>query len=958
MNPERWQAVREILHAAMERDPNQRSAYLDSACLGDHSLRQEVESLLRADERAGNSFLASPPLESTPLSEGSQLGRYRIVCAVGAGGMGEVYRAHDPWLFRDVAIKVLPSALSANRERLYRFEQEARAAAALNHPAILAVYDVSAREEATPYIVSELLEGETLRERLKRGALSPRKAVEYGLQIANGLAAAHAKDIVHRDLKPENLFLTSDDRVKILDFGLAKLLPEEFESEVTTPTLGFQTEAGTMMGTLGYMSPEQVCAQPVDQRCDIFALGVTVYEMLSGEPAFRGKTRAETISAILKGDPSDLSGKVPGISPALNRLLRRCLEKNPDQRFHSARDLAFALEAISDVTVAGPASALGAGAPKLTRTRVLRYGAVALAIGLAIGIAGSYYRVKLAKSVPSEWLQLTNFPDAVTSPTLSPDGRMLAFLRGPTTFGSKGEVYVKMLPQGEPVQLTHDGTMKMSPVFSPDGSRIAYSVGAVWDTWTVPVLGGQPRLMLPNASGLTWVDDRHILYSEVKNGIHMAIATANESRGEHRDIYVPSSETGMAHNSYLSPDRKWVLVAEMGPGKGYGWIPCRLVPFDGSSKGVPVGPDAPCISAAWSVDGKWMFFSSLAGGAFHIWRQRFPDGKPQQLTSGPTEEEGIAVSLDGQSLVTSVGLASSVVFVHDKSGDRRITFEGLARFPDIQTSSRTIFSPDHSRLYFLGQSGPNESLELWANELDTGGNEQALPGMSVAGSYDVSPDGKQVTFDSLDANGNSHIWIASLDHRVSPRRFESRSPEARPVFGRNGDVYFEARENDRTYLYTRSLDEGSRRKVVSDAIVRLVTISPDDRWAVAEVPLLGEDGTRGVMAYGLRGEGPKRICHNLCFVRWTGDGKSLYISMIGEQAGTQSLAERKTFVIPLQRGQDFPPLPSTGFRSEADLAQLPGVQVIKDLARPGPDNSIYAFDRFAAHRNLYRIPIP
>jgi serine/threonine protein kinase len=263
--------------------------------------------------------------------------------------MGEVYRARDIRLKREVAIKVLPPAVSTDADRLRRFEQEALATAALNHPNILAVFDIGANQ-GTPYAVSELLEGETLRERLRSGSIPMRKSLEYAVQIAHGLAAAHEKGIVHRDLKPENLFLTKNGRVKILDFGLAKLTQAEAGVHSSAPTLTNATDAGVVLGTVGYMSPEQVRGVAVDARSDIFSFGAILYEMLSGKRAFHGETAADTMSAILREDPAELSETNRNVSPALERIVHHCLEKSPEQRFHSASDVAFDLEHLSGIS--------------------------------------------------------------------------------------------------------------------------------------------------------------------------------------------------------------------------------------------------------------------------------------------------------------------------------------------------------------------------------------------------------------------------------------------------------------------------------------------------------------------------------------------------------------------------------------------------------------------------------
>ena len=349
MTPERWQQVKNLLEGALELAPEERAAFLSRSCSLDPSLRQEVDTLLSASDEVRSSFLESSAMHST-LTPGTRLGDYEVQKLLGSGGMGEVYRARDTRLRREVAIKVLPKFLSSDNERLRRFEQEAQAAAALNHPNILAIFQMGTYG-GSPYIVSELLEGETLREVIKRGPLPARKVIEQTAQIAQGLAAAHEKGIVHRDLKPENLFATKDGRIKILDFGLAKLKQAGGVGPNSALTLGANgTEPGMVMGTAGYMAPEQVRGQPADHRADIFAFGAILYELLTGRRAFHKTTAADTMAAILNEEPPTASQTVRNIPPALHRTIDRCLEKSPEQRFQSASDLAFALEALSDST--------------------------------------------------------------------------------------------------------------------------------------------------------------------------------------------------------------------------------------------------------------------------------------------------------------------------------------------------------------------------------------------------------------------------------------------------------------------------------------------------------------------------------------------------------------------------------------------------------------------------------
>jgi len=343
MTPERWQQIKGILHLALQKQPEERSAYVDLVCQTDPSLQREVKSLLGSAPGAAEDFLKSAPLNRAWLAKGDRLGAYEIITLLGLGGMGEVYRAHDPRLGRDVAVKVLPRAEMNEQNRLHRFEQEARAAAALNHPNILAIYDIGTTEHGGPYVVSELLEGCTVRQRLELGPLPAQEAIAHAIQCCRGLAAAHDKGIIHRDLKPENLFITRDGVVKILDFGLAKLIRPLPDAS----TLQNATEPGIVLGTVGYMSPEQVRGESGDPRSDIFAFGAILYELLTGKRAFTGKTSADVIGAILNQEPSGLALSKQNVPAFLKIVLQRCLQKDPAARFSSARELLSEMERVT-----------------------------------------------------------------------------------------------------------------------------------------------------------------------------------------------------------------------------------------------------------------------------------------------------------------------------------------------------------------------------------------------------------------------------------------------------------------------------------------------------------------------------------------------------------------------------------------------------------------------------------
>ena len=435
------------------------------------------------------------------LTAGSRVGPYEVVAPLGAGGMGEVYRAKDPRLSREVAIKVLPASFSQDPDRLRRFEQEARAAGVLNHPNITAVYDIGTHEGA-PYVVSELLEGETLRGRLAGGALPQRKAIDYATQIAHGLSAAHEKGIVHRDLKPENLFVTKDGRVKILDFGLAKLIhPEEKGSKTELPTATAGTEPGVVLGTLGYMSPEQVRGQPADVRSDIFAFGAILYEMLSGQRAFSGASAADTMSAILVKEPPDLSLTDRTISPALDRIVRHCLEKNPEERFHSAHDVAFDLDTLS--TVSAPAARPSAF--PAARKRGLWPAAAVLVLLAAVG--GLAYLTGKRNGVQRlpDFSQLTFRRGFIALARFAPDGQTLVY--SAAWEGNPFQLFVGRPGSAEATPLQPPGAVLLA--VSPSGEmalQLRPRQTAFFWVGTLaraPLAGGAPREVL---EGVQWAD--------------------------------------------------------------------------------------------------------------------------------------------------------------------------------------------------------------------------------------------------------------------------------------------------------------------------------------------------------------------------------------------------------------------------------------------------------------------
>jgi eukaryotic-like serine/threonine-protein kinase len=875
------------------------------------------------------------------MQVGDVVSHYRILTKLGQGGMGVVYAAEDTRLGREVALKFLPENArdQQGRERLQR---EARAASALNHPNICTIYDVG-EHEGEYFFAMELLRGETLQQRLWRGPLPLEMALELGTQLSEALQAAHSRGILHRDLKPSNIFLTEHGQAKLLDFGLARSLRPVRVMGASDRTASMAnanlTSPGTALGTVAYMSPEQARGEELDARSDLFSLGAVLYETVTGQGPFTGTSTAVIFDAILNRDPSPVSQVNPKLPAELERILHKLLEKDRELRYQSAAELRSDLKRLKRDSESGKAPMAAAPIPH-RRLSWLAAGAGLVLLVAALAALMLYRTTRRAAAPGSgEWQQLTFFTDSAVYPAVSPDGRMLAFIRGDDPFLSTGDIYVKLLPDGEPVQLTHDGRMKLSPVFSPDGSRIAYGTVDPWDTWVVPVLGGEPHLMLPNASSLTWIEKgNRLLFSEIKEGLHMAVVTSDQARGHSRDVYIPPGDRSMAHHAYLSPDGRWVLVVEMN--RLGELLPCRVVPFEGGPVREVGPPGAACLAGAWSSDGKWIYVDAHEGGRYHIWRQRFPNGQPEQFTSGPTEEEGIEMAADGKSLLTSAGSDDSTVWIHDTRGDRQISSEGSAGAPR--------FSADGRLLYFLMAVGQGPA-ELWKTDLASGQSERVLPGYSME-QYSVSRDGKWIAFVQPDPTRHSHIWLAAASRRSSPRQLTRGTEEDSVHFLPGNDLIFRGQEGPSNFLYRMKLDGTEQRKITQTKVLDLVEMSPSGRWVVATSRVSGEEHPYGVMAFPVASGTPVTICRALCRPRWDAEDKLLYLGFIQQ-------GEQVTYGLPIQPGSELPALPPGGLTSNADALKVKGAVTVRQNLSSALNASVYAFVRSTIRRNIYRIPL-
>jgi Tol biopolymer transport system component len=655
------------------------------------------------------------------FAAGDRLGPYEIVAPLGAGGMGEVYRARDTRLGREVAVKVLPASFAAEAERLRRFEQEARAAAALNHPNILVVHDVGTHEGA-PYLVTELLEGETLRRRLGAGPLPVRKAVDFAAQIARGLAAAHERGIVHRDLKPENVFLTKGGAAKILDFGLAKLreagLDDHPAAGSITPT---ETGPGMVLGTAGYMAPEQVRGQGGDQRSDIFALGVVLYEMVTGKQAFIRDTAAETMTAILKEEPPEPSSLDPAVPPALSRAIAQCLEKDPAERFQSAQDVALALE--SAATPSRPAAAAGEEGGEAVgwkRSSRLLVFAAAAAVVVGASAAAWLWLHRRAAPMPTNFRLVSTFPGSHRQPCFSPDGSMVAFV---DDVDGVPQVFVKNLATGDPIRITSGVLGASFPRWSPKNDQIIFNGLSKWGDldetqgiWSVPPLGGERRQIVDKGENASFSWDGERIVFERDNEIWTARANGSDPHRVEGIVHTPSESVWCPT---FSPDSRWIAyfkyVAEAGKIGADVWLtptaggtPHRLT-FDVSWEGGPL---------AWTPDSRAIVFPSKRAGALTLWRFALDGGPPEPVTTGAGEDNHPDISRDRRKLIyTNRRTSYALMLLDTATGEQRQLLERR----DMIGLSDAAFSPLGDRIAFTGMEGTEGHLftigtdgrELW-----------------------------------------------------------------------------------------------------------------------------------------------------------------------------------------------------------------------------------------------------
>jgi eukaryotic-like serine/threonine-protein kinase len=895
---ERWRQVERLYHDALGRGAEGRAAFLSEACAGDEELRREVESLLGYEGRAAD-FIESPALEvaarslaaergAAAVAAGQMVGRYEIVSPLGAGGMGEVYLATDTRLGRKVALKLLPARFTRDGGRLRRFEQEARAVAALSHPNVCTIHEVFETDDGRRCIVMEHVEGETLRPALSGRRPDVKKALGLAAQVADGLAAAHRAGVIHRDIKPDNLMVTAGGQVKILDFGLAKLVEQQpaalFDSGLTAadllrPDRGVETVGGVILGTVSYMSPEQAEGRALDQRTDIFSLGVVLYEMLTGERPFKGDSAIETLHAIIREEPPRPSLLNPRLPAEAEDILDKALAKDPEQRYYHARDFALDLRrlgrAMESGALAGARSREVAG-PRSRRAALARAAAVAslvAAVALAawtLGRSGARTEISPARSASLAGVTLaplTTDAGYEGDPTFSPDGETIAYTSDRT---GDFEIFIKQISGGPDVNITNNAADDAQPAFSPDGKQIAFvssrsgPSGLLYfgydlplmggDVWVMPALGGGARRIAEGGNFPSWSPDGASLIYASGPQRRQKILRVAASGGAPAEVPLKFNPGEPPPRFLLYPtyssDGRWILFAAES-------VTAHTVYAVAASGGEPrrvVQGRRPL----WGADSASVIYTNDERGRNHsLWRVPFDAaqgraaGEASPLTVGRGQDTQATVSRDGRSIVFTAQQLSFNLEVTPFDAER-----GRATgAPQPVTAGNDViyfmnFSPDGLSVAFESHRGNNS--HLW--RLDRGAAPVRLTGDPF---YDDhlprwSPDGRLIAFmrrPSNDARAANSLWVMAADGAnpqpvVEGTSFFSHSwtPDGR------GLVYFSPRDGQ---IYSFDLATKESRRLTGEPHVSFISVvSPDAEWLIFQSTLAGNIDLRAIPLSG------------------------------------------------------------------------------------------------------------
>jgi Tol biopolymer transport system component len=789
MDSERWRRVDSLLQAALERPPAERSEFLRRACGGDDALEREVRSLLASQQEAG-SFLESPPkevatqtLDSVRSPTAQTVSHYRILEKLGAGGMGVVWKARDTRLDRFVALKFLPAAKMSDPERKRRFVQEARAASALNHPNIITIYDID-QADGADFIAMEYVPGKALEQVIPRKGLRLNEALQYAIQVADALAAAHAAGIVHRDLKPGNVMVSENGCVKVLDFGLAKLIEQSGVSELArTETLADapKTEEGMVVGTVSYMSPEQAEGKKVDARTDIFSFGAMLYEMITGRRAFAGDSILSILSAILRDEPKPAAEIILGFPRELDRILTRCLQKDPNRRYQHAGDLKIDLEQVKEGLAAGDSAIREVMPGRLRSGRWWWLAAAAVCVAIFVGVERWVHSPPAA---PPYWKlkRLTADAGLATSPALSSDGKLLAYS---SDGGREGglDLYIKQAAGGQPIRLTSDGADNRRPDFSPDGSRIVFQShrSGVFGIYEIPAFGGQIRLLArdglrprfsPDGSKVAYFAGSEAMYQSVPGSASVSVVAATGGQPQR----VGSSLTA-ARTPIWSPDGKRLLLVGYTSAKLYdnSSLDWWLADPDGGDAvktgaydvliraGLPTDPFPE--PSCWSADSNTVLFSAPAGDATNVWeiglssRTGKVNGVPRRLTVGAGNEDGVSCASGGALAFSDRESTSNVWSLPFdlNRGTPKGALERITQGPAIRGSA-SLSNDGSSMAFHSNQSG---GTNIWRRDLATR-NESIVASSSLLQRFPViSPSGVRIAFAVNEKDDKRTVYVAA-----------------------------------------------------------------------------------------------------------------------------------------------------------------------------------------------------
>lgn len=885
MSPERWQQVKAIFNSAINYRPDERGVFLSQACSGDENLRKEVESLIASHEQSGSfidepafvaaaSFLADEKLE---LSVGQTIGSYEVLSFISRGGMGEVYLAEDKRLGRKVALKLLPASFTTNDDRLRRFEQEARAASALNHPNIITIYEI--RQVGHSHIIAtEFVEGETLRQRLNRSALTLSEALNISIQVADALSAAHKAGIIHRDIKPENIMLRPDGYVKVLDFGLAKLSEQASPAVAAeAPTIQVRTGSGIVIGTAGYMSPEQARGLGVDHRSDIFSLGAVIYEMLARRKPFEGDTPSDTLAAILKTEPPPLLRAAPGVPAELARIVTKSLRKDREERYQVVKDLWLDLKALRqelefqdklDRSVATEGDGLGTSAmPASEPTTVLsgarattsrsaisnisesisieikrhKVGAVlalaAIVLIVAAGAFGLYKSLHRDMSVEHFWdvrlTRLTNSGNAIDA-VISPDGKYIVYVLSDR---SQQSLYIRQVSTANDKLIVPPARVGYFGIsFSPDGNELYYAIKANLDAGTlyrIPVLGGTPVKLLEKIDGpISFSPDGKqfvLVRGNYPNPGESALVIANLDGSGERNLVVKKNPERLSPLFFTGPS--WSPDGKM--------IASTVATIGGLSKvvafSVADGSEKDLSQQSWAFAGRvqWMPDMSsilvVAGenaAAAQLWIINYADGKVRRITNDLNAYRSIGLTQDGKKLtaVQAQGAVNLWLVPEGKTAKAVKLPTGNVSSFFSSTGGNVSWAPDGRIVYVSNESG---KPDVWIADPDGNNRKQvtAIPGANV--SPVVTTDGRYIVFMSWQ-DGKKNVWRINLDGS-NPVRLTSGLYDSYPALTPDSRwVLFTALEGATPKLWKVSMDGGTPVRI-TDHVVTFSSVSPDGR---------------------------------------------------------------------------------------------------------------------------------